>query len=180
MRIYASNGAMLRLNWRLIRPGRNRWARFSRRCRMLNRGVSRVTTASSRWRIPTLLADEINLDSPQELKDLMARTAQNPPVRNSAGTLLLLGISSNTAAGRPGGGGGGGSGEFGGGGGALDYEAMLNSRSGRIHVFPVVAPNAELAFYNFQARGGFLVSAARNAGGVYCLDCKPGAMCRAS
>ena len=33
-----------------------------------------------------------------------------------------------------------------------------------------MAPNAELAFHNFQARGGFLVSAARNAGGVYYLE----------
>ncbi len=113
---------------------------------------------------PTILADEINLDSPQELKDLMARTAQNPPVRNPAGTLLLLGISSNSAGGRRGGG------DFGGGGGPLDPEAMLNSRSGRIHVFPVVAPDAELAFHNFQARGGFLVSAARNASGTYYLE----------
>jgi hypothetical protein len=115
---------------------------------------------------PTILADEINLDSPQELKDLMARTAQNPAVRNSAGTLLLLGMPSNSAGGRRGEGGS----TFGGGGGALDPEAMLNSRSGRIHVFPVVAPNAELAFHNFQARGGFLVSAARNAAGTYYLE----------
>jgi hypothetical protein len=115
---------------------------------------------------PTILADEINLDSPQELKDLMARTAQNAPVRNSAGTLLLLGMPSNSAGGRRGEGGS----TFGGGGGALDPEAMLNSRSGRIHVFPVVAPNAELAFHNFQARGGFLVSAARNAAGTYYLE----------
>ena len=115
---------------------------------------------------PTLLADEINLDSPQELKDLMARTVQNLPVGNVSGTLMLLGKSSNSAGGRRGGGGGS---MFGGGGG-LDPEAMLNSRSGRIHLFPAVSPNAELAFHNFQARGGFLVSAARNAGGVYYLE----------
>jgi hypothetical protein len=47
-----------------------------------------------------------------------------------------------------------------------DAETMLNSRSGRIHLFPAVPPSIEVAFHNFQARGGFLVSACKNAGGV--------------
>lgn len=42
---------------------------------------------------PTILADEINLDSPQELRDLMARTAQNPPVRNSSNPAPALSVS---------------------------------------------------------------------------------------
>ncbi len=50
---------------------------------------------------------------------------------------------------------------------------LLNSRSGRIHLFPVVAPAADLAFHNFQASGGFLVSAASNANGVYYLEIEP-------
>jgi hypothetical protein len=42
---------------------------------------------------------------------------------------------------------------------AREPERLLNSRSGRIHFFPCVAPGATVAFRNFQARGGFLVSA---------------------
>jgi hypothetical protein len=55
----------------------------------------------------------------------------------------------------------------------LDGETLLNSRSGRMHLFPAVPPDAELAFHNFQARGGFLVSAARNAQEVYFLEVQP-------
>jgi hypothetical protein len=36
---------------------------------------------------------------------------------------------------------------------------LLNSRSGRIHFFPCLPPGATVGFRNFQARGGFLVSA---------------------
>jgi hypothetical protein len=51
-----------------------------------------------------------------------------------------------------------------------NVEAQLNSRSGRIQLFPV-APAAEtIALRNFQARGGFLVSACKNSGGVYHLE----------
>jgi hypothetical protein len=63
---------------------------------------------------------------------------------------------------------------------ALDPEMLLNSRSGRIYLFPVPAWDPpfldvtsrkdELAFRNFQARGGFLVSACKNAGGVYYVE----------
>jgi len=48
-----------------------------------------------------------------------------------------------------------------------DSEALCNSRSGRIQLFPVTPSADEVAFRNFQARGGFLVSACKNAGGVY-------------
>jgi hypothetical protein len=48
-----------------------------------------------------------------------------------------------------------------------DAEMFLNSRGGRIHLFPVKSQADEVAFHNFQARGGFLISACKNAGGVY-------------
>jgi len=38
-------------------------------------------------------------------------------------------------------------------------ERLLNSRSGRIHLFPCVPSGATIGFREFQARGGFLVSA---------------------
>ena len=107
---------------------------------------------------PTLLADEINLDSPKEQIDMMLRTIQ---ILQGAGTnsqtLLLLGQRQNPNDTR-------------GRGSAEDPEALCNSRSGRIHLFPVVADTADVAFHNFQARGGFLVSAARKADGVYFLQ----------
>jgi hypothetical protein len=64
-----------------------------------------------------------------------------------------------------GGGGGGGGAGIGG-----DAETLLNSRGGRIHLFPAVEPTSEVAFRNFQARGGFLVSACKNAEGVYYVE----------
>jgi hypothetical protein len=110
---------------------------------------------------PTVLADEINLDSPEEQRDLMIRTVTTLRSGNTIETLLLLGRKDDGGGGRrrsPAGG---------------DAESLLNSRSGRIHLFPVVAPDAVVAFHHFQARGGFLVSAARNAGGVYFLEIQP-------
>ena len=101
---------------------------------------------------PTILADDINLDSPRELKDMMIRTARFLPDAGSARmALTLLGVVNEQEQ-------------------VYDAEAMCNSRSGRIHLFPAVAPGAELAFRNFQARGGFLVSAAKNAQEVYFLE----------
>jgi hypothetical protein len=57
---------------------------------------------------------------------------------------------------------------------------LLNSRGGRIHLFPVavwdppavdlVSKKDEVAFRNFQARGGFLVSACKDADGVYYVE----------
>ena len=104
---------------------------------------------------PTVLADEINLDSPKELREQMIRSVKTLTSGNTNETLLLLGIPQDPAASRrPG----------------SDVEATLNSRSGRIHLFPAALPNAELAFHHFQARGGFLVSACRNADGVSYLE----------
>jgi len=106
---------------------------------------------------PTWLADEINLDSPEEQKKMMIRTVTSMPSASTAPTLLLLGVpsaSTDSRTRRPG----------------EDSEALLNSRSGRIHLFPAIPPKTEVAFRNFQARGGFLVSAGNNATGVYYVE----------
>jgi hypothetical protein len=125
---------------------------------------------------PTILADEINLDSPTELKEMMYRTCEIFRIaRITRQTLLLLGYTrqdwerDNKAQARydlqfrrltdtP-------ESEWNG-----DVEALLNSRSGRIHLFPAIAPEKEIAFRNFQTRGAFLVSAAKNSKEVYFLN----------
>jgi hypothetical protein len=109
---------------------------------------------------PTILADEINFDSPQSQLELMIRSVRTLRSGSTAEALLLLGEpedSTATARRIPG----------------RDAEALLNSRSGRIHLFPAVARSAEVAFRHFQARGGFLVSAAKNADGVYYVEIQP-------
>jgi hypothetical protein len=110
---------------------------------------------------PTVLADEINLDSPAEQREMMIRTVTTLRSGNTTEALLLLGRRDDPGATRRRSSSGG------------DAEALLNSRSGRIYLFPVVTPSAEIAFHHFQARGGFLVSAARNADGVYFLEIRP-------
>ncbi len=119
------------------------------------------------------LADEINLDSPQAQKDMMFRTMQAVPAGESVGFVnrLLAAPAALGGGGGKRGGGGGGGGAYGGGG--VDAETLLNSRSGRIHLFPLVAPATVIAFHNFQASGGYLVSAARNASGVTYLEIEP-------
>jgi hypothetical protein len=107
---------------------------------------------------PTILADEINLDSPQDQKELMLRSVRTLRSGNTGEALTLLGVAPEETGRRR---------------GSFDVEALLNSRSGRIHLFPVVSGTNEVAFRNFQARGGFLVSAARNAGGVYYVQIQP-------
>ena len=112
---------------------------------------------------PTVLADEINLDSSLKLKDMMIRTVKTFPSGNTNEALILLGRapdkSNSTKAGliNP----------------EADAETLLNSRSGRIHLFPSVSPDASLAFHNFQARGGFLVSACKDSNGVYYVEIQP-------
>jgi hypothetical protein len=112
---------------------------------------------------PTVLADEINLDSPQKLKDMMVRTVKTFPSGNTNEALILLGMapdkSNNIEGGlrNP----------------DADPETLLNSRSGRIHLFPSVSADAPLAFHNFQARGGFLVSACKDSLGVYYVEIQP-------
>jgi hypothetical protein len=53
---------------------------------------------------PTILADEINLDSPQAQKDLMLRTVRVLQSGSTAQTLLLLAAPAEQGGGRRGGG----------------------------------------------------------------------------
>jgi hypothetical protein len=109
---------------------------------------------------PTLLADEINLDSPKDQKDMMLRTVHALRTAGTAAeTSLLLGVPVESSM------------------GAIhltgredDAEAMLNSRGGRIHLFPGTPAADIVAFRDFQARGGFLVSACKDADGVYYVE----------
>lgn len=116
---------------------------------------------------PVNQADEINLDSPQELKDLMTRTADvlcgsrnwEPYVLTGAckdeepcyyahgakkiiSHAQLMNLMKDQA------------------------ERLLNSRSGRLHLFPAIPDWAECSFEDFLARGGFHVSAAHTSSGV--------------
>jgi hypothetical protein len=105
---------------------------------------------------PTILADEINLDSAKQQRETMLRTARKlANAGTTPQTLILLGVPAEPTW------------------GGFDAETLLNSRSGRMHLFPAVPPAAAIAFRNFQARGGFLVSAARNAEEVYFLEVQP-------
>jgi hypothetical protein len=124
---------------------------------------------------PATLADEINLDSPQADKDLIARTddlirTERDWNRNG---FILVGkyrdyvpanftdvavlIDNNELLTR----------EV-----LVRPERLMNSRSGRIHLFPVLPEWAEAAFRDFQARGGFLVSAVKDKNGVQAVTIK--------
>jgi hypothetical protein len=103
------------------------------------------------------MSDEINLDSPKELKEMMIRSVRLLPSQTTAKTLLLLGIPPAEGIHKY---------EQ-----ALDDpETMLNSRSGRIYLFPASQVGTPLAFRNFQARGGFIVTASRNTREVEYLE----------
>jgi hypothetical protein len=113
------------------------------------------------------VSDEINLDSPQEDKDLMVRSMDCVRCEVDDSVYALLGaLRDRTSCG-------------------YNYEAerignetqfareavhvperLLNSRSGRIHLFPAVPDGFSVAFRGFLARGGFEVSAANGASGV--------------
>ncbi len=112
-------------------------------------------------------SDEINLDSPQELKDMMTRTADVLGSARNWEPYILTGackdeiprkyaygakkITDHTML----------LGEV------LEApERLMNSRSGRIHLFPVVPDWTECSFRDFMARGGFCLSAIRSAKGV--------------
>ena len=119
------------------------------------------------------LSDEINLDSPQELKDLMVRTADvlgsgqnwDPYILTGASKDYIpcsyavgaIKIENHTML-------------------ATDIlkapERLMNSRSGRIHLFPAVPDWTVATFRDFLSRGGFEVSAARNESGVQAITVK--------
>jgi hypothetical protein len=103
---------------------------------------------------PTILSDEIHLDSPREQRETMLRTARKLSKAGTTGqTQILLGLPAKKTMWD-----------------IFDAESLLNSRSGRMHLFPAVEPGTEVAFRNFQARGAFVVSAAKNAKEVYFLE----------
>jgi hypothetical protein len=107
---------------------------------------------------PTVLADEINLDSSQDQKEMMIRSVRTLTSGNTTEALTLLGVIAEPPPNRKPG---------------FDAETLLNSRSGRIHLFPAVKEGSEIAFRHFQASGGFLVSACRNAQGPYYVEIEP-------
>ncbi len=85
---------------------------------------------------PTLLADEINLDSPPDTREMMLRTARLVKGWVVKQVPVLLGTEKGYAP-----------------------EQLINSRSGRIHLFSAVPEEATVAFRDMQARGGWEVSA---------------------
>jgi len=103
---------------------------------------------------PVLLSDDITLDSPKEQKEMMLRTAKKLSNAGTTGqALTLLGQTGNDTFWDD-----------------FNAEALLNSRSGRMYLFPAVKAEEVVAFRNFQARGAFVVSAAKNAEKVYFLE----------
>ena len=81
-------------------------------------------------------ADEINLDSTTEQKEMMLRTARLLKGINVKRIPRLLAAEKG-----------------------ITSEQLINSRSGRIHLFPAVPDNATVGFRDMQARDGFEVSA---------------------
>jgi hypothetical protein len=88
---------------------------------------------------PVFLADEITLDTHDERREIMERTI---PYQTGWGGIsrgqLLLGLAHD-----------------------LSPEALLNSRSGRLHLFPAATPGVDVGFRRFLARNAFEVSAER-------------------
>lgn len=124
---------------------------------------------------PCILADEVNRDSPPEEIAMMLRTARL--VRGwlrEAVPLLLGAVKIGGSLGDW-----NGWGDWDGSGRNITLsensslkewlgmeteqdifpESLLNSRSGRIYLFPDAGPDETIAFRGFQARGGFLVTA---------------------
>ena len=122
---------------------------------------------------PVLLADEITLDSPEEEKELISRTADITGYGNTAATYVLIGKAKNDIPRRY---------AY----GALPItsystlasqissvpERLMNSRSERIHLFPVLPEWTVGAFRGFLARGGFEVSAAKDEAGIKAVTVK--------
>ncbi len=85
---------------------------------------------------PTLLADEINLDSDSSRIEMMLRTAcLTKGWRNHYVYTLLAGKK------------------------GFGIEHLINSRSRRIYLFPAIPDSATIGFKDLQARDGFEVSA---------------------
>lgn len=122
---------------------------------------------------PVDLADEYNLDSPQEIKDMMTRTADALGTARNWESYVLTGSSADYIPR-----------SYGKGAVRIDSyemlaedlleapERLMNSRSGRIHLFPAVPSWTKAAFRDFLARGGFSVSAARDEQGVLAVTVK--------
>ena len=93
---------------------------------------------------PVFLADEITLDTHDERREIMERTIPRMTGWGGVGRAqLLLGLNHE-----------------------LSPEALLNSRSGRLHLFPAATPEVDVGFRRFLARGAFEVSAERVGGEV--------------
>ena len=126
------------------------------------------------------ISDEINLDSPQKLKDMMTRTADVLMANYNFDPYILTGASADYIPARY---------AY----GAVKIEnytqlakqivrasdqivgypeRLMNSRSGRIHLFPVVPDWTVATFRGFLARGGFEVSATRDENGVQAVVVK--------
>lgn len=85
---------------------------------------------------PTLVGDDVNLDSPLEERELMLRTVKKVKCVLGHTVTPLLGEKEG-----------------------FETEQLINSRSGRIHLFPAVPSDADVAFRGMRARGGFEANA---------------------
>ncbi len=84
---------------------------------------------------PTILADEINLDSDPQKIEMMLHTARMTKGWRNHYVFVLLGDKKG-----------------------IEVENLINSRSGRIHLFPGIPDSATVGFKALQARGGFEVT----------------------
>ncbi|GHU65805.1 hypothetical protein FACS1894184_02320 [Clostridia bacterium] len=122
---------------------------------------------------PVNLADEVTLDSPQAIKDLYTRTADVHGSGRNWDPYILTGTSKDYIPRH-----------YAVGAIPIDNyekltgevieapERLMNSRSGRIHLFPSCPDWTEAAFRSFLTRGGFEVNAARTAQGVQAVTIK--------
>jgi len=92
---------------------------------------------------PVMHTGEINLDTRDERRAIMERTLRTVKGWGLGNSPVLLGVQKD-----------------------LSPEALLNSRSGRLHFFPAAAPGVDVGFRRFLARGAFEVSAERVGGAV--------------
>ncbi len=122
---------------------------------------------------PVTLADEITLDSPDGEKELIVRTADVIGQGRSADAYVLVGKAKNDVPRRY----ATGAKKINGYGMLANEissvpERLMNSRSGRVYLFPSVPDWTVGAFRNFLARGGFEISAAKNENGIQAVTVK--------